>query len=42
MPVELRAESRNDIFEAAAFYEAQREGLGDEFIESVFGDLLAL
>jgi hypothetical protein len=39
MHVELRTEARNDIFEAASFYETQREGLGDEFIESVFADL---
>ncbi len=42
MHVELRAEARNDILEAASFYDDQRVGLGDEFIESVFSDLAIL
>jgi len=42
MRVELRAEARNDVYDAAAFYEAQREGFGDEFIESIFADLADL
>lgn len=39
MQVELRTDARNDIFDAASFYATQREGLGDEFIDSVFADL---
>ncbi|MFT7640325.1 MAG: plasmid stabilization system protein ParE [Pirellulaceae bacterium] len=42
MRVELRTEARNDIFDAASFYEIQREGLGNEFVESVFADLAVL
>ena len=39
MRVELRVEARNDLFEAAAFYDAQRDRLGDEFVDSIFADL---
>ncbi len=42
MLVELRAEARKDLIEAAGFYESQRDGLGDEFIESLFADLESL
>jgi plasmid stabilization system protein ParE len=39
MRVELRAEARRDLVEGAAFYEQQRDGLGDYFVDSLFGDL---
>lgn len=42
MRVELRVEARDDIFLAASFYDDQRDGLGDEFVESVFSDLKTL
>ncbi len=42
MRVELRVEARNDLAEGAAFYESQREGLGDHFIDCLFSDLKSL
>ena len=39
MNVELRVEARNDLVEASAFYDAQRDGLGDYFIDCLFSDL---
>jgi len=42
MRVELRIEAREDLAEGAAFYDRQRSGLGDYFIESIFTDLEAL
>ena len=42
MRVELRAEAQDDLAQGAAFYEAQREGLGGEFIEDLFADLETL
>ncbi len=42
MRVELRVEAREDLAEGAAFYDRQRPGLGDYFIESIFADLEAL
>ncbi|KXJ04607.1 hypothetical protein AC249_AIPGENE10356, partial [Exaiptasia diaphana] len=39
MRVELRSEAQEDLVEGAAFYETQREGLGDEFIEDLFSEL---
>jgi len=42
MHVELRVEARNDLIEASAFYDAQRDGLADYFIDSVFADLQVL
>ena len=42
MRVELRVEARNDLTEAAAFYEAQRDGLGDYFIDCLCADLESL
>lgn len=42
MDVELRVEARNDLYLAAAFYEDQREELGEEFIDAVFADLSTL
>jgi len=39
MHVELRVEARNDLTEAAAFFESQRDGLGDYFIDCLFSDL---
>ena len=42
MRVELRVEARNDLVEAAAFYDAQRDGLGDYFIGCLFSDLESL
>ena len=42
MRVELRTEAREDLAEGAAFYDRQRPGLGDYFIESIFADLEAL
>ena len=42
MNVELRVEARNDLVDAAGFYEAQREGLGDCFIDCLFAGLESL
>ena len=42
MNVELRVEARDDLTNAAAFYDGQRDGLGDHFIESLFSDLSSL
>jgi hypothetical protein len=42
MRVELRVEARNDLIESAAFYESQRLGLGDYFIDCLFLDLRSL
>lgn len=42
MHVELRVEARSDLSEAAAFYEGQRAGLGDYFIDCIFSDLESL
>ena len=39
MRVELRVEARQDLVEAALFYEEQREGLGDYFVNCLFEDL---
>ncbi len=42
MHVELRVEARNDLVEAAAFFDAQRDGLANFFIDSVFSYLKKL
>src|SRR5690606_2157499 len=42
MRVELRVEARIDLTESAAFYESQREGLGNYFIDCLFLDLRSL
>ena len=42
MHVELRAEARDDIYHAAAFYNEQCQGLGQEFVETIFSDLITL
>ena len=42
MHVELRVEARDDLVDAAAFYDGQRDGLGDHFIDSLFSDLKRL
>ena len=42
MRVELRVEAREDLVNAAAFYEDQREGLGDYFIDCLFTDMESL
>ncbi len=39
MRVELRVEARHDLAEGALFYEQQREGLGDYFLDGLFEDL---
>ena len=39
MHVELRVEVRDDLANAAAFYDGQRDGLGEFFIDSLFADL---
>ena len=39
MHVELRVEARDDLANAAAFYDGQRDGLGEYFIDSLFADL---
>jgi hypothetical protein len=39
MRISLRLEARLDIYEASRFYDRQSDGLGDKFVESVFGDL---
>ncbi len=42
MRVELRIEAREDLAEGAEFYDRQRPGLGDYFIESILADLEAI
>ena len=42
MRIELRTEARCDLIEAAAFFDSQRSGLGDYFIDCVFHDLRRL
>ncbi len=42
MHVELRVDARNDLTEAAAFYDSQRDRLGDYFIDCLFSDLKLL
>jgi len=42
MRVELRIEARDDLTDAAAFYDRQRDGLGGYFIDSLFSDLKRL
>lgn len=42
MHVELRVEARNDLLEAAAFYESKRDGLGRYFLNHLFADLQSL
>jgi hypothetical protein len=42
MHVELRVEARNDLVEASAFYDAQRDGLADYFLDCIVSDLRAL
>ncbi|MDA1052695.1 MAG: hypothetical protein O3C40_19745 [Planctomycetota bacterium] len=39
MRVELRDEARQDLADAAWFYERQKSGLGDHFIDCVAADL---
>lgn len=39
MQARLRPEARLDIYEASCFYDRQSDGLGDKFIESIYGDL---
>jgi hypothetical protein len=39
MRVELRIEARLDLTVGAGFYERQREGLGDYFLDCLFADL---
>ena len=39
MRVELRIEARHDLVEGANFYDQQRDGLGDCFLDSLFEDL---
>ncbi len=38
----LRAEVRGDIVKGASFFDGQRDGLGDYFIDCVFSDLREL
>lgn len=42
MHVELRVEARQDLVEASAFYETQRDGLGEYYIDCLFTDLARL
>ena len=42
MRVELRAEAREDLVNGAVFYNDQRDGLGDYFIDCLFIDLESL
>jgi hypothetical protein len=42
MRVELRAEARQDLVEGAWFYEKQRTGLGEYFVDSVLNDISLL
>jgi len=37
--VRLRPEAERDVSEAAAWYEGQREGLGDEFLDELLNTL---
>lgn len=39
MQIRLRPEARLDIYEASRFYDRQSDGLGDKFVESIFGDM---
>ena len=39
MTVVIRAEARNDIVDGASFFDSQRDGLGDNFVDCVFDDL---
>lgn len=42
MNIELRSEARRDLIDAAVFFDSQRDGLGDYFIDCVFRDLKSL
>lgn|SRR5690625_95865 len=42
LPVRLRSEAEQDIEDAARWYEQQREGLGQEFIDEVLRSLKAV
>ena len=42
MRVELRDEARNDLTDAAHFYDRQSSGLGDHFIDCLERDLWSL
>ena len=42
MRSELRVEAREDLAEAAEFYDRQRSGLGDYFVDCIFADLKGL
>jgi len=42
MNAELRAEARGDIVEGASFFDGQRDGLGDYFVDCIFSDLREL
>ena len=42
MRVELRVEARLDLTVGSGFYERQREGLGDYFLDCLFADLETL
>ena len=42
MRSELRVEAREDLAEAAEFYDRRRSGLGDYFVACIFADLKAL
>ncbi len=42
MRVELRDEAREDLADGAWFYDRQKEGLGDYFIDCVASDLAKL
>jgi len=33
--IRLRAEAESDLFDAAAWYERQRKGLGQEFVDAI-------
>lgn len=39
MNVELRAKARADLVVGAEFYDAQKLGLGDYFVDRIFTDL---
>lgn len=39
MNVVLRDEARSDIVDGASFFDGQRDGLGDYFVDCVFEDL---
>ncbi len=42
MKVEILHEAQEDLLDGFRFYESQREGLGDYFLDSLFSDIDSL